>query len=377
MKRLCTYDGSTTEVESNLLNSPQLIQTLEAMCHAIKDHVWQVSGQTTLISIMKLYAQRTDSESKCKLLFCTNLRVRKISPQQPVKSLALFKMKKKGMVGGNFVMYEPVFTACEAICEEKKKQMIDSFKLKSNKMLVESLSKKQIDSKSEKKKKEISEIVKVAPKHAINSYCFGCLSKLFSKGEESVTYDLTLRQFIEWKRETCKGGDEELLQIINRMYDPPLHMKKIQANMKNHHWLSLEVKVCECCYLSAVKDKFNPLKTDQNQKAVEPIKSSKIPPNFPLPTLESSVRTIDKETNSLPVRTQPSVSKEGEIKIIFSSRLNTSKSLGKNMTGSAGRLGAISERPVSNLTSTGLLRTTTACLNYRSNKPLPSARSKR
>lgn len=181
--RFCTYDGSTTEVESTLLNSPQLIQTLEVLCKNIRDHVWEVSGHTTQISIMKLYAQRTDSQSKCKLLFCTKLKVRRMTSQHPIKGI--FEQSRSSMkkqTTSKRIVYEPVFKAWEEISEEKKKEMVESLKI-GNKMIRGAA--KVLPSKKDSKrageiksKVEIdTEVVKNAKDKSSKTYCTMCLSK--------------------------------------------------------------------------------------------------------------------------------------------------------------------------------------------------------
>ena len=77
-RRLSTFDGPTKDIVITRVTSPKLINTLELLCKAIVDHVWEVSGGTTHVSLMTLYVQRTEaSGTGAKLLYCTRLKVRK------------------------------------------------------------------------------------------------------------------------------------------------------------------------------------------------------------------------------------------------------------------------------------------------------------
>lgn len=123
-KRMSTFDGATEDIEVKLLISPQLTNTIETLCKAISNHILEVSGNSTQISIMTLYLQRTDSESVCKLLFCTQLKVRKLSPHKLLR-----KQPKNGQKAINI---EPHFIACDMVIEDYEKTVNSNIKIKSH-----------------------------------------------------------------------------------------------------------------------------------------------------------------------------------------------------------------------------------------------------
>lgn len=171
--RLSTFDGATQDVEIKILTSPQLIKTIEVLCKTISNHVWEVSGQTTQISIMTLYLQRTDSESVCKLLFCTQLKARRLAPH---------KIDKRKLNLGKPVMYEPKFTACEEIQEDYHKAVLQKIKIKSHKQgffksaasLQENLKKSKLQKKESIAKEQVP-LVKTCQK----MNCSVCLGRYF------------------------------------------------------------------------------------------------------------------------------------------------------------------------------------------------------
>lgn len=121
--RMSTFDGATQDVEIKVLTSPQLVKTIETLCKAISTHIWEVSGNTTQISIMTLYLQRADSESVCKLLFCTQLKARKLSPH---------KIERKNFNFSNrLVLHEPKFISSEEVNEDYHKAVMQKIKINS------------------------------------------------------------------------------------------------------------------------------------------------------------------------------------------------------------------------------------------------------
>lgn len=172
-RRLSTFDGATQDIEIKLVTSPQLIKTIETLCKSISSHVWEVSGHTTQISIMTLYLQRTDSESVCKLLFCTHLKARRLAPH---------KIDRKNSQVGKVLFHEPKFVACEQIHEDYQKNVLQKIKIKSLKQGF-FRSAASLQEKLLKKKEQKNEITTTDDVPVVNTVqdknCSVCLGRLY------------------------------------------------------------------------------------------------------------------------------------------------------------------------------------------------------
>lgn len=182
--RLSTFDGATEDVEVKTLTSPQLIRTIEVLCKTISQHIWEVSGHTTQISIMTLYLQRADSESVCKLLFCTQLKARKLGVN-----------KKPSSFRNKLTIHEPRFVACEEVHEDYKKNILQKIKIKSHKQgFFRAATSAQKQPKQEKKEVKPEEkqligvpVIKVLQKTNCST-CLGRMSSCRRNSEQLSNY---------------------------------------------------------------------------------------------------------------------------------------------------------------------------------------------
>jgi hypothetical protein len=144
-RRYSSFDANNKECVREKVSSPSLINSLEQLGSAIATHIWQVSGETTRVSLMTLFVQRTEVVDQLtglpsvvlKLQYCTRLKTRRmnsgslVSPE-PLLSLALSQKGQKTSFQG--VGQQPVhkdirFEAFRGRSEINSKQILETVRL--------------------------------------------------------------------------------------------------------------------------------------------------------------------------------------------------------------------------------------------------------
>lgn len=132
-KRLSTFDASNKDVTKTLLTSPLTIKALEEVCLQMKNHVWEVSGHTTMISMMTLYFQRTHNAHKPLFLFCTKLKVERSSDRlNPVLGDKHARKSARLKINKNKNIYDPIFQLKTVPAEGEAERVLHRVKLRAN-----------------------------------------------------------------------------------------------------------------------------------------------------------------------------------------------------------------------------------------------------
>lgn len=190
-QRYSSFDANTKECLREKVSSPSLLNSLEKLGAAIATHVWQVSGETTRVSLMTLFVQRTEVFDPItgkpsvilKLQYCTRLKTRRMNSAQqpgPEAPLSQSKSAKKHK--------EVYFSAFKGRGQSNSKQILETVRLG---------------------KLEDEDTVKVVEK--IGRHCTVCLARVGSHG-----YRVQLGEFMRWKEAQKPEVAQEFYEMRRR-----------------------------------------------------------------------------------------------------------------------------------------------------------------
>lgn len=190
-QRYSSFDAHTKECVREKVSSPSLLNSLEKLGAAIATHIWQVSGETTRVSLMTLFVQRTEvvdptsgkTSVILKLQYCTRLKTRRMNsgahpgPEKPLTSAKTGKKHK-----------EVYFSAFKGRGQSNSKQILETVRLG---------------------KLDDEDTIKVVNK--IGRHCVVCLARVGVQG-----YRVQLGEFMRWKGASSPEVAEEFYEMRRR-----------------------------------------------------------------------------------------------------------------------------------------------------------------
>lgn len=174
-------------------------------------------------------------------------------------------------------------------------------------------------------------------------------------------YPITIQELIKWKNSENLSV-EQVFDLVNRLFDPPLPRYKFADLTKNYFWINQNLDLCEACYLQ-----YSTYKLEILEKAPENLQTEVSQPTKVRKTSgTSSTRNLDTNRPIMTSQNNLQLKKDFHLKTepdTMTPRQKTAYSLGAGLRG----LGSArySDRPFSKTSQATLMLPTAAVMNHK------------